>query len=142
MASNTQILIKRSEANNTPGILNSGELAYSYASNTLFIGTPGSDGYVEIGHYSNLTNLTAATYGDATNIPIITVDSHGTVTNVTTSAISTTLSLSSDDGSNTMSLLDGTLTITGGEGGGRRTPHIDQKLRICSSGSWPICREN
>ena len=61
MASNTQILIKRSEANNTPGILNSGELAYSYASNTLFIGTPGSDGYVEIGHYSNLTNLTAAT---------------------------------------------------------------------------------
>lgn len=116
MASNTKILIKRSELSNTPGSLNSGELAYSYASNTLFIGTPGSDGYLEIGHRSDLTNLTGGVYGDATHIPIITVDSHGTVTNVSTSAISTTLGLNSDNGSNTMSLLDGTLTIAGSNG--------------------------
>ena len=116
MASNTQILIKRSGDVDAPSALANGELGYSYSSNTLFIGTPGSDGAIEIGHWSNLANLSAGTYGDATNIPIITVDEHGTVTNVTTSAISTTLSLDSDSGSNTMSLLDGTLTITGGDG--------------------------
>jgi hypothetical protein len=116
MSSNTEILIKRSLANNTPSLLNQGELAYSYVSNTLFIGTPGSDGAIEIGHYSDLANLTAGVYGDATNIPIITVDAHGTVTNVSTSSISTTISLSSDNGSNTMSLVSGTLTISGGDG--------------------------
>ena len=116
MAGNTEILIKRSLGTNVPVSLQQGELAYSYSSNTLFIGTPDGAGSIEIGHRSDLSNLTANTYGDATHIPIITVDSHGTVTNVTTSAISTTLNLSSDDGSNTMSLLDGTLTISGGEG--------------------------
>ena len=116
MASNTEILIKRSLSNTAPSLLNQGELAYSYTSNTLFIGTPDSDGAIEIGHYSDLANLVAGTYGDATNIPIITVDAHGTVINVSTSQISTTLSLSSDDGANSMSLLDGTLTITGGDG--------------------------
>ena len=118
MAGNTEILIKRSSSagSNTPVSLHQGELAFSYKSNTLFIGTEGSDSYLEIGAWSDLTNLVAGTYGDPTNIPIITVDNHGTVTNVTTSEISTTLNISSDDGSNTMSLIDGTLTISGGEG--------------------------
>ena len=116
MAGNTEILIKRSLGTNVPVSLQQGELAYSYSSNTLFIGTPDGAGSIEIGHRSDLSNLTANTYGDATHIPIITVDGHGTVTNVSTSAISTTLNLSSDDGSNTMSLLTGTLTVTGGVG--------------------------
>ena len=118
MASNTEILIKRSPStgNDAPSFLNQGELGFSYKSNTLFIGTEDSDSAIEIGHWSNLTNLIAGTYGDATNIPIITVDGHGTVTNVSTSVISTTLSLDSDSGSNSMSLLHGTLTITGGDG--------------------------
>ena len=64
MASNTEILIKRSLSNTAPSLLNQGELAYSYASNTLFIGTPDSDGAIEIGHYSDLANLVAGTYGD------------------------------------------------------------------------------
>ena len=117
MASNTEILIKRSLANNTPSLLNQGELAYSYASNTLFIGTPGSDGAIEIGHYSNLTNLTAGSYGDTTHIPIITVDAHGTVTNVYTSAISTTLTITADSGGpNSVSLITDTIDYYGGDG--------------------------
>ena len=116
MAGNTEILIKRSLANNTPSSLQQGELAYSYASNTLFIGTPDGLGSIEIGHRSDLSNLTANTYGDSTHIPIITVDGHGTVTNVTTSAISTTLSIAGDSGTDTVSLIDGTLTFTGGAG--------------------------
>ena len=39
---NTKVLIKRSAANTAPVSLSAGELAYSYASNTLFIGS--SDG--------------------------------------------------------------------------------------------------
>lgn len=118
MSSNTQILIKRSgvSGNDAPSALANGELGYSYASNTLFIGTPDGLGALEIGAWSNLANLTAGTYGGATSIPVITVDEHGAVTNVWTSEISTTLSLSSDDGSNTMSLVDGTLTFTGANG--------------------------
>jgi len=117
MASNTEILIKRSLANNTPSLLNQGELAYSYSSNTLFIGTPGSDGAIEIGHYSNLTNLSAGTYGDTTHIPIITVDAHGTVTNVHTSEISTTLTITADSGGpNNVSLITDTIDYYGGDG--------------------------
>jgi hypothetical protein len=60
MSSNTLIYIKRSEANNTPGTLHAGELAYSYASNTLFIGanTATGPGYLEIGgqFYTNVIN--------------------------------------------------------------------------------------
>ena len=38
MASNTVIQILRSYANTEPSTLNDGELAYSFVSNTLFIG--------------------------------------------------------------------------------------------------------
>ena len=64
MSSNTLIYIKRSEANNTPGTLHAGELAYSYASNTLFIGanTVTGPGYLEIGgqFYTNVINNSTA----------------------------------------------------------------------------------
>ena len=119
MASNTEILIKRSPStgNDAPSMLNQGELGFSYKSNTLFIGTEGSDSAIEIGHWSNLTNLTAGTYGDTTNIPIITVDEHGTVTNVTTSAISTTLTINADSGGpNNVSLITDTINYYGGDG--------------------------
>ena len=47
--SNTSILIKRSLTTGRPSTLNQGEFAYSYASNTLFIGTPGGNGVVNVG---------------------------------------------------------------------------------------------
>jgi hypothetical protein len=45
----TPITIKHSTANSTPTSLNVAEPAYSYTSNTLFIGTAGSDGAIAIG---------------------------------------------------------------------------------------------
>jgi len=45
---NTRIQIKRSLVTSTPTSLSPGELAYSYASNTLFIGTTGG-GPIAIG---------------------------------------------------------------------------------------------
>ena len=62
MAANTNILIKRSTANGTPGVLKSGELAWSYASDTLFIGDSAGTGYINIGtRQENL--ITANGYG-------------------------------------------------------------------------------
>jgi|688.fasta_scaffold00352_5 hypothetical protein len=46
---NTVIQLKYSTVTATPPSLNVAEPAYSYTSNTLFIGTPGSDGVIAIG---------------------------------------------------------------------------------------------
>jgi hypothetical protein len=46
---NTSIQIKASTANAVPTTLNVAEPAYSYVSNTLFIGTTGSNGAIAIG---------------------------------------------------------------------------------------------
>ena len=62
MAANTNILSIRSTANGTPGILRSGELAWSYASDTLFIGNSTNDGYINIGTTQE-NMITANGYG-------------------------------------------------------------------------------
>jgi len=123
MASNTEILIKRSLANTAPTLLNQGELAYSYASNTLFIGTPDSDGALEIGAWSNLSGdiiaggVEGVTYGNTTNIPSITVDQHGKIIAISNNTISTALTIDADSGGpSTVDLLTQTLTIDSGDG--------------------------
>lgn len=60
MASNTKILIKRSQDQSVPNGLLDGELAYSYASNTLFIGNANTmSGYNVIGGQGLLQSLSA-----------------------------------------------------------------------------------
>ena len=59
--SNTSILIKRSLAVGRPSSLQSGEFAYSYASNTLFLGTPAGTGVVNVGGQYYTATLDAAT---------------------------------------------------------------------------------
>lgn len=60
MASNTKILIKRSQDQSIPNGLLDGELAYSYASNTLFIGNANTmSGYNVIGGQGLLESLSA-----------------------------------------------------------------------------------
>jgi hypothetical protein len=66
MAANTSILIKRSVANSQPVLLAAGELAYSYLSNTIFIGSPSGTGVINIGGYhytSQIDNATDAATG-------------------------------------------------------------------------------
>jgi hypothetical protein len=63
---NTNILIKRSSSVGVPGGLLAGELAYSYASNTIFIGSPTGNGVVNVGgqfYTSQIDNATAAATG-------------------------------------------------------------------------------
>ena len=60
--SNTLIQIKRSLVTTTPpnGSLAVGEQAYSYSSNTLFIGAPGSVGVIAVGGKYYLDTITSA----------------------------------------------------------------------------------
>lgn len=53
---NTKIQIKRSAVTDTPGSLDVGELAYSYSSNTLFIGNTSGGGVIAIGGFSLSTS--------------------------------------------------------------------------------------
>lgn len=63
---NTNILIKRSTTTGVPVSLQAGELAYSYLSNTIFIGTPDGNGVVNVGgqyYTSQIDNATDAATG-------------------------------------------------------------------------------
>ena len=57
---NTVIQFKQSFINAAPISLNVGEPAYSFVSNTLFIGTPGNNGFVKIGGLSEVLRLDEA----------------------------------------------------------------------------------
>ena len=59
--SNTSILIKRSTTNSTPSSLKAGEIAYSYQSNTFFIGTPDGSAALALGGYNTYTAVNNAT---------------------------------------------------------------------------------
>lgn len=74
--SNTSILIKRSTTIGTPGSLKSGELAYSYASNTIFIGSPSGTGVVNVGGQFYTSQIDNAT-DQATALTIVRRDATG-----------------------------------------------------------------
>lgn len=58
---NTNILIKRSTTTGVPVSLQAGELAYSYLSNTIFIGTPDGNGVVNVGGQYYTSQIDGAT---------------------------------------------------------------------------------
>jgi len=120
MSSNTEILIKRSLSTDTPASLLQGELAYSYSSNTLFIGNPDGTASLRIAGYRDFSSNYAngvGQYGNTTTIPVITVGANGLITAISTAAISTELDITADSGGpSAVNLLTQTLNIAGGDG--------------------------
>lgn len=93
-------------------------------SDTVTVGTDtlvfDGDGNVQTAVSDNIvsfflttTNVVANTYGSTTEIPIITVDEKGRITSANTAAVSSDLGIAGDSGSDTVSLLTDTLTVSG-----------------------------
>jgi hypothetical protein len=81
---NTNILIKRSSSTRQPSSLAAGELAYSYQSNTLFLGNAAGNGVINVGgvyYTQSIDNATSA----ATPDTLVRRDASGnaTFTNIT-----------------------------------------------------------
>ena len=66
----------------------------------------------------NLTNtgVTAASYGSATKIPVLTIDAQGRITLASTADVATTLTVTGDSGTGSVNLLTDGLKIAGGTG--------------------------
>ena len=65
--SNTKIIIKRSDATSQPANLSAGEFAYSYLSNTLFLGTTDGAGVINVGGLLYTQTIDAATAANTAN---------------------------------------------------------------------------
>jgi hypothetical protein len=113
----TPITIKYSSANSTPVTLNVAEPAYSYASNTFFIGTQDSNGYIPIGGYFYIdqqaqifakTN-SAFNKANTNNLTISLIDTGGNISNVVSNV--TTLRFDSDSGFDVNSLSQGVVKV-------------------------------
>ena len=65
--SNTIIQIKRSDATSQPANLSAGEFAYSYLSNTLFLGTSSGTGVINVGGLLYTQTIDAATAANTAN---------------------------------------------------------------------------
>jgi hypothetical protein len=65
--SNTIIQIKRSDANSQPANLSAGEFAYSYLSNTLFLGTTDGSSVINVGGLLYTQTIDAATAANTAN---------------------------------------------------------------------------
>jgi len=75
---NTSIRIKRSATTGVPGSLLAGELAYSYQSNTIFIGSPDGNGVVNVGGQYYTSQIDNATHSSIGNT-IVRRDANGNV---------------------------------------------------------------
>lgn len=96
------------------------EYVYDLVGGTITAGTGITSTVSDAGNTTTLsisnTGVTAASYGSATAIPVITVNAQGQITSATTASISTTLNIAGNSGTAAVALGSDTLTFTGGTG--------------------------
>jgi hypothetical protein len=63
---------------------------------------------------ATISGLTAGTYGSATEIPVVQLDTRGRVRSISTADVATSLAFEGDSGTDSLALLGGTLTFAGG----------------------------
>jgi hypothetical protein len=112
---NTALRIKRSTTTGVPGSLQSGELAYSYQSNTMFIGSPAGTGVINIGglYYTNTIENASSSNGSNT---LVKRDINGNIAvGYLTAAGIDVSSISGNANSATQFQIDRYINVSGGD---------------------------
>jgi hypothetical protein len=111
---NTSILIKRSTTVGRPVSLQAGELAYSYLSNTIFIGTPDGNGVLNVGGHYYTSQIDSATDVN-TGGTLVRRDTNGNVALGYVTATSITASINGNANSATQFQTDRYIDVSGGD---------------------------
>jgi len=112
---NTALRIKRSTTTGVPGSLQSGELAYSYQSNTMFIGSPAGTGVINIGGLYYTSQIDSATTANGSNT-LVKRDARGNVSvGYLTAAGIDVSSITGNANSATQFQTDRYINVTGGD---------------------------
>jgi hypothetical protein len=111
---NTSIKIKRSTTTSSPASLAAGELAYSYLSNTIFIGSPAGTGVVNVGGQYYTSQVDAATNLN-TGGTLVRRDANGNAAFGTITATTINATIEGNANSATQFQTDRYINISGGD---------------------------
>ena len=111
---NTSIKIKRSTTTSSPASLAAGELAYSYLSNTIFIGSPAGTGVVNVGGQYYTSKVDAATNLNIGGT-LVSRDANGNAAFGTLTATTINATIQGNANSATQFATDRYINISGGD---------------------------
>lgn len=111
---NTSILIKRSLTTGIPASLAAGEFAYSYQSNTLFLGSPAGTGVVNVGGQYYTSQVDNAT-SDATAGTLVRRDASGNASFGHITATSINASITGNANAASQFVTDRYINVSGGD---------------------------
>lgn len=96
------------------------EYIYDLVGGTITAGTGITSTVNDAGNTTTLsitnTGVTAASYGSATAIPVLTINAQGQVTAASTASVASNLNIAGDTGTSAFALLTDTMTFVGGTG--------------------------
>lgn len=139
---NTLIQIKRSQSTAAPGTLQIGELAYSYSSNTLYIGNTGGTGVIAIGGaslgiganaYAAAVGVSANSYAAAVGVS---ANSYAAAVGVSANAFATTIGTAGNNYTNAVGTAGNNYTNSVGTAGNNYTNAVGVAGNNYSASLW------